>query len=142
MTVIPTLFRKLQTVKGLVRPFCKKHRVRTLFDSQHVKVSQILVKHAWEYFHLVFCSVWENLIWKISPLGLLGNIMTANDKYPFQDCENLYTPVEMHLSSKLKSFPNFFVPFLETTLNFEYFQKKYVCHSYFILESTDCQRLG
>ena len=46
MTVIPTLFRKLQTVKGLVRPFCKKHRVRTLFDSQHVKVSQILVKHA------------------------------------------------------------------------------------------------
>ena len=46
MIVIPTLFRKIQTVKDLVGPFCKKHRVRTPFDSQHVKVSQTLAKRA------------------------------------------------------------------------------------------------
>ena len=46
MIVIATLFRKLQTVKDLVRPLSKKHRFRTPFDSQHVKGSQTLVKSA------------------------------------------------------------------------------------------------
>ena len=35
--VIANLFRKLQTVKDLVRPLSKKHRFRTPFDSQHLK---------------------------------------------------------------------------------------------------------
>ena len=37
MIVTATLFRKLQTVKDLVRPFSEKHRFRTPFESQHVK---------------------------------------------------------------------------------------------------------
>ena len=54
-------------------------------------------------------------------LGLLGNILTDNDKYPVRDCENLLTPVQMQLSSKLRICPDFFlVRFLETTLNFEH----------------------
>ena len=44
MIVIPTLFRKLETVNDLVRPLSKKHRFRTPFDSKHVKGSQTLVK--------------------------------------------------------------------------------------------------
>ena len=44
MIVIPTLFSKLQTVNDLVRPLSKIHRLRKLFDSQHVKGSQTLVK--------------------------------------------------------------------------------------------------
>ena len=44
MIVIATLFRKLQTVKDLVRPLSKKHRFRAPFDSQHVKGSHTLVK--------------------------------------------------------------------------------------------------
>ena len=55
---------------------------------------------------------------------MLGNILTANDKYPVRQYENLLTPVQMHLSSKLKTFSHFFVPFLETTLNFEDFERK------------------
>ena len=43
MIFIPTLFRKLQTVKDLVRPLSKKHRFGTPFDSEHVKVSESLV---------------------------------------------------------------------------------------------------
>ena len=44
MIVIATLFRKLQTVKDLVRALSKKHRFRAPFDSQHVKGSHTLVK--------------------------------------------------------------------------------------------------
>ena len=44
MIVRPTLFRKLQTVKDMVRALSKKHRFRTPFDSQHVKGSQTLLK--------------------------------------------------------------------------------------------------
>ena len=44
MIVIATFFRKLQTVKDLVRPLSKKHRFRTPLDSQHAKRSQTLRK--------------------------------------------------------------------------------------------------
>ena len=46
MMVIATLFRKLQTVKDLVRPLFKKHCLRNSFENQHVKESQSLVKSA------------------------------------------------------------------------------------------------
>ena len=68
--------------------------------------------------------------------------MTANDKYPVRDCENLSFPTQMQLSSKPKSFADSFVPFLDSTSNFEHFEKKDARHSYFISEITDCQRLG
>ena len=44
MILIATLFRKLQTVKGLITPLSKKHRFRTPLDTQHIKGSQTLVK--------------------------------------------------------------------------------------------------
>ena len=53
-------------------------------------------------------------------LGLLGNILTANDKYRVRKYENLLTPVQMHLSWKQKTFSDFLVPFLETKLNFDH----------------------
>ena len=68
MIVIATLFRKLQTIRDLVRPLSKKHRFRTPLDSQHVKGFQTLVKSPWEHFQHVFPSFWENLTWKISLL--------------------------------------------------------------------------
>ena len=54
MIVIATLFRKLQTVKDLVRPLFKKHRSRKPFDSQHVKGCQTLVKYSCKDFHYFF----------------------------------------------------------------------------------------
>ena len=44
------------------------------------------------------------MISKISPLlnfqvlGVFANSLTADDKYPFRDCENLQFPVQMQLS--------------------------------------------
>ena len=50
------VFPKLQTVKILIRPLCKKRRFKKRFDSQHVKASQILAKSACEQFYHVFSS--------------------------------------------------------------------------------------
>ena len=68
--------------------------------------------------------------------------LTANDKYPVQDCVNLSSPIQMQLSLKPTIFSDFFVPFLESTSNFKHFEKKDDRHSYFISEITDCERLG
>ena len=59
MIVIRTLFRKLQTVKDLVRPLSKKHRFRTTFDSQHVKQSQTLLKSYESTFIIFFIILRE-----------------------------------------------------------------------------------
>ena len=55
--VIAYVFPKLTTDSELIRPFTKNHRVRTSFDSQHVKVFQILLKSPWEHFYHIFRSI-------------------------------------------------------------------------------------
>ena len=58
------------------------------------------------------------------------NTLTAVGKYyPVQDCENLQLPIKMELSEKRKSFPEIFVPFLESTSNFKHFERKDDRHS-------------
>ena len=128
--VIVTLFWKLQTVKDLDRPLSEKNCFGTPLDSQHVKGSQTLGISPWEHFHQCFSLLWENLICKIYPLvtgyivGVLRNSLTANDKYPVRDCENLSSLIQMRLSLKRSTFIYSFVPFLEYTLNFKHFEKK------------------
>ena len=74
-------------------------------------------------------------ILKMSPmvlgeiLGVFFNALTAVGKYLVQDSQNLQLPIQMQLSQKRKSFPDFFVPFLESISNFKHFQKKDDCHS-------------
>ena len=62
-------------------------------------------------------------------LEVFVNTLTADDKYPVQDCENLPLLIQMQLSEKRKTFSEFFVPFLESTSNFERFQRKDDRHS-------------
>ena len=65
-------------------------------------------------------------------LSVLRNTLTANDKHPLRDFENLLSPIQMTLSLKRKTFVDSFVPFLESTSNFKRFEKKYDRHSYLI----------
>ena len=94
MIVTANVFQKLQNVQHLLSSLSKKRRFRTRFDSQHVKAFQILVISPWECFYHVFPSFSGKLIWKMSPLVLheilrvFVNRLTADDKYPDQDCEN------------------------------------------------------
>ena len=62
-------------------------------------------------------------------LELFGNTLTADGKYPLQCCENLQLPIQMQLSEKPKSFSEFFVRFLDSIVNFEYFEKKHDGHT-------------
>ena len=54
-------------------------------------------------------------------LGVSVNTLTADPKYPIQDCENLQLPIQMQLSEKEKALSSFFVLFLESKSNFNHF---------------------
>ena len=102
--VIANVFPKLQTVKNFVRPLTKKRRFRISFDSQHVKVSQTLVKTSSEHFYNIFPSFCGEMIWKISPIckfemiGVFVKTWTPDYKYPVADCENFPFLNQMKLS--------------------------------------------
>ena len=135
MIVIANLFPKLQTVKNLVRTLPKKSRFRTRFESQHVKASQILTKSPWEPFYPVFFIILravelENVPLELDEiLGVFVNTLSADDKYPVQDCQNLPLPIPMQFSEKRKTFSECFAKLLECTSNFKHFQRKYDRHS-------------
>ena len=62
-------------------------------------------------------------------LGVFLNTLTANDKYPVQDLENLQLAIQMQLFKKGKRVPQFFFPFPESTSNFKHFEREDHCHS-------------
>ena len=102
--VIPNVYLKLATVQGLVTPLTIQRRLKTSFDSQHVKLFLTLVKSSWGDFYHIFSSLWGEVIWKISPwlkfeiIGLFVNTWTADYKYPVPDCENLPFPIQIQWS--------------------------------------------
>ena len=90
--VIANVFPKLANVQCLVTPLTIQLRLKTSFDSQHVKRFQTLLKSWWEHFYHIFPSLWGGIIWKTSPwlkfgiIGLFVKTWTADYKYPFPDC--------------------------------------------------------
>ena len=57
-------------------------------------------------------------------MGLLVQTLAADEKYPVLKRENLTTPIQMQLSQKENTFPQFLAAFLKSNLYLEYFQKK------------------
>ena len=102
--LIANVFPKLATVQGLVTPLTIQRRLKTSFDSQHVKRFQTLVKSSWEHFYHIFSSLWGEMTWKISTwlkfviIGFFANTWTADYKYQVPDCENLPFPIQIQLS--------------------------------------------
>ena len=62
-------------------------------------------------------------------LEVFLNTLTANDKDPVHDCENLSSLIELQLSLKPKTSSRSFVPFLESTSNFKHFESEDDRHS-------------
>ena len=104
MIVIANVFPKLQNVKNLAKPLSRKRCFRTSFESQRVNECQTLVKFPLKDLYHIFWSLWEETIWKISPffkfeiLRVFAISLTADDKYPVRDCENLQFPIQMQIS--------------------------------------------
>ena len=57
-------------------------------------------------------------------MGLLVSTLAADEKYPVLNRDNLTIPIQMQLSQKQKTFPQFFDAFSKPSLNFKYFLKK------------------
>ena len=72
---------------------------------------------------------------------MFRNSLTANDNYPIQDSGNFSSAIQMHLSLKPKIFSYFFVLFLQSTSNFEHFEKKGDRHTYFISDINECEKV-
>ena len=67
-------------------------------------------------------------------------MLTTNWEYSRSNRENLPLPVPTQLSEKLKTFPQFFIAFVECTLNLEHIEKKNEPHSSSISEVIDSER--
>ena len=52
------------------------------------------------------------------------NTLTADDKYCLLNRDNLTPPIWMQLSQKQQTFPEFFLAFSKSTLDFKDFEKR------------------
>ena len=68
--------------------------------------------------------------------------MTAEDKYPLLNRDNLKQPIRKQWSQKLKNFSKFIVWFSKYRLNFEHFQKKADPNSWIISEIANSEKRG
>ena len=75
-------------------------------------------------------------------LGVVVNILNANDKYPVPDCKNLLLQIQRQLSEKRKPFSEFFFAPPKYTSNFKHFEEKGDRYSSCFSKITHCERLG
>ena len=68
--------------------------------------------------------------------------MSAVDKCSLPNTENLWQPIHMQLSQKLKTFFEVFSLFSKSTFNFQCFQIKDEAHSLFICGAMVCEKCG
>ena len=129
MTLIAELFPKLRSPKNKVRSISIKSRFKGSFKKQHGKCPQTLLTFPWQNLYHIYWSLWRQLtfqkfllvICKMS--RLFPNTLTADGKYSLLNRDSLTQPIQMQLSRKQKTFSEFFVAFLKSSLNFENFQK-------------------
>ena len=146
MTLIDEVFPKLRTAKNIVRSIPKKFRFKGSFGKQHGKRAKILLKFECQHLCHIYLSLWGRSPCKKSVLvickilKLFPNTLGADAKYSRLTWENLTQPVQMQLSQKPKTFPEFVAAFLKSSLNVEHFQKENDSHSWRISEIRDCEK--
>ena len=70
-------------------------------------------------------------------LGLFVNTLTGDEKYSRHNRENFPPQIEMIFCRNPKPFCTFYIPFMTSTSNFEYFEKKSESHSLSVSEIID-----
>ena len=104
--------------------------MRGLFDKQHGKRTEALLKSTTQHLYYIQWSLASQLSLKKSflltykILWLLVNTLAADEKYPVINRDDLKIPIQMQLSEKQKNISQFFDAFLKSKLNFEHFEKK------------------
>ena len=59
-------------------------------------------------------------------LGVFVDKLTADGKYPIEDCENLQLPIQMHISEKGKIFLRFLLHFMNLHQNLNILKKRMI----------------
>ena len=114
MTLKHYIFRKLLTIKDVLREMSERPSFTRPLDKQHGKQSQTLLKSVQQHLRHIFRSLWVKLIWKKSLLvvqkilELLVNKLTPNDKYSLLNRGKLTQPIQMEMSEKQKKFLIYF----------------------------------
>ena len=91
------------------------------FEIQDGNLAQELLKSASHHLSHIHRSLPRKLSWKKSLLltckilGLLVNILAADEKYPVLNRDNLTIPIQMQLSQKQKTFSQFLGAFFQST---------------------------
>ena len=115
------------------------------FGRQHVNKYQTLLRPAWNQFHTTLLlnrhrGSKERLVLVRSGLfGQFVNTLTADDMYYCFNRENLPQKVPMQTYLELKTCSRFFIAFLKSTLDFQYFGKKDQSQSLSIMEIINCE---
>ena len=115
------------------------------FGRQHVNGSEKLLRSARNQLHTTLPLIRDSgsskrlFLIRSELLGQFVNTLTADYKYSRQNWENLWTQVPMQIFLKLKTCSRFFIAFLKSTLNLEYFEKKGQFHSLSITEIINCE---
>ena len=68
--------------------------------------------------------------------------MIGIDKFSLPNRDNLMEPIHMQIPQNLNTFCGFILYFRNLCEIFEYFQKKDDAHSFFISETTACEKRG
>ena len=115
------------------------------FIRQHVTKYQTLLRPAWNQFHTTLPLIWERgsrkrlVLVRSDLLGEFVNTLTAGYMYYRYNRENFSQKVPMQTSLELGTCSPFFITFLKSTLNFEYFDQKYHSQSLSIREILNCE---
>ena len=126
----------------------KKLRFRGTLNKQHGKRAQPNLKSASQHIYQIYWTLSKKFRWKTSQLvickilGLLVNILAADEKYPVLNRDNLMIPIQIQLSQKQKTFSQFFLAFLKSSLNFKHFGAKAEPDRFFIFEITDSENVA
>ena len=116
--------------ENVVIQISKKSHFRGPIDNQHSKRAQELLKSASHDLYQIHRSMSSQLSWKKSLLvtcqilGLLVNILSADEKYPVPNRDCLKISIQTQLSRKQKTFSRFSAAFSRFSWNFEPFEKK------------------
>ena len=130
MTFTADVFLKLRTPENMVRSIPKKSRFRGSVEKQQAECAPTLFKLEGHPLYHIYLSMGRQLSYKKSLLvickisKLFPNTVSADGKYCLLDRDNLRQRSHMELSQKQKFFSEFFSSFLESSLNFEHFEKK------------------
>ena len=115
------------------------------FRRQHVNESKTSLRYARNQLHTtplltrVIRSRKMLVDVRSELLGQFINTLTADYKYSRQNLEKFSQQVPMQTSLKLKNCSRFFIAFLKSALNFEYFERKDQSKSLSITEIINCE---